>query len=81
MFYKTAAAPRRWSDSRYVPLGCNEALPWAWTGIVLVVTMTVRRRAMRSEGRTSERFLGVTQLRRQEDNVILIPNQRPCAAA
>ena len=45
------------------------------TGIVLVVTMTVRRSHMRSEGRTSEQFLGVTQLCQAHNVISWVRNQ------
>jgi hypothetical protein len=45
------------------------------TGIVLVVTMTVRRSHMRSEGRTSEQFLGVTQLCQAYNVISWVRNQ------
>jgi hypothetical protein len=61
MFYKTLQAPVRWSSKRYVPLGRSEALPWVVDGDCARGDDDSEAFAMRSEGRTSEQFLGVTQ--------------------
>jgi hypothetical protein len=61
MFYKTPQAPILWSDGRYVPLEHDEALPWAVDGDCARGDDDSEAFAMRSEGRTSEQFLGVTQ--------------------
>jgi hypothetical protein len=71
MFYKTLKAPILWSDSWYVALGCNEALPWAVDGDCARGDDDSEAFAMRSEGRTSAQFLEVTHLLAKPDNVIL----------